>query len=280
MPQSFNYSGHSSVLDDELEDMLLPLSLMQLVLLQPKYRIARGSVKQNNIFSHGLCLVGFACVTIINIFRLLPSNSTKEIHLAGFLVVVTYLDALMYITFCVLLCILNARQIKTSVLLILKMQQAYRTIAVGNSGELKKQRNRTWLYMISIICVYIFFLEGNRQFGLLHTLYALYVISLLYFDGNIVLATRIINFLVYEVKLWLEELRRFDEASAETNHVQLMKHLDNITRRKEALFKAWLDITEVFNLCGKIFHLPVSVTYVGILTKKTVSAYFKTNKPF
>nr|AXF48822.1 gustatory receptor GR60 [Lobesia botrana] len=97
---------------------------------------------------------------------------------------------------------------------------------------------------------------------------------LFYFDVNVIVATRVVKFLEYEVTLWKGELVRFQDTCSETNHVQLVKYLVEVGTEEKRLMKAYVDIIRAFKLCSSIFGMSILVLMVEAFAHPLIYVQF------
>lgn len=192
----------NNLLEKEFQRMLFPLNLMQTVLLQPKYRILNGFVTPVGLREYFICLLGAIFVFLANITKW-HTYRYFEADLATVNALLSF-DTVFYSLTSLSLLVVNLAQSKNNVLLVLKMQEAYKLFDGNNS--LKKTQNFNWMAILIITstCVLFLGIGYNRDLPQI-----LFVMSLYYFDGNIVFAIQIMKFLEQEIKMWLNALNRY-----------------------------------------------------------------------
>ncbi|XP_073962930.1 uncharacterized protein [Choristoneura fumiferana] len=243
----------NNLLDKEFQKMLFPLNLMQTVILQPKYRILNGFVTPIGLREYFICFLGVIVVIFVNLIKWYSSKFYYEVDLASVDTLLAFDTAFYSLSSFVLLTV-NFVQSKNNVLLILKLQQVYKVFD-SNSG-LKKTRNYNCvaILIITLTCLLFLIINYGRHF---HQI--IFVISLYYFDGNIIFAIQIMKFLEHEIKMWLKALDRFCVTCSEPNHNKLTKYFSEIEQQETRLFTAFLDIMEAFKLYKYIFQYSVSI---------------------
>lgn len=248
----------NNLLEKEFQRMLFPLNLMQTVLLQPKYRILNGFVTPVGLREYFICLLGVIFVFLANIAKWLTYRYF-EADLASVNALLSF-DTVFYSLTSLSLLVVNLAQSKNNVLLVLKMQEAYKLFDGHNS--LKKTQNFNWMAILITTSTCALFLAINYNRDLRQILF---VMSLYYFDGNIVFAIQIMKFLEQEIKMWLNALNRYYITCSEPNHNRLTKYFLETEQQETRLFTAFLAIMEAFKLFKSIFQYSVSVFCVQCL---------------
>lgn len=248
----------NNLLEKEFQRMLFPLNLMQTVLLQPKYRILNGFVTPVGLREYFICLLGVIFVFLANIAKW-HTYRYFEADLASLKALLSF-DTVFYSLTSLSLLVVNLAQSKNNVVLVLKMQEAYKLFDGNNS--FKKTQNFNWMAILIITstCVLFLGIGYNRDLPQI-----LFVMSLYYFDGNIVFAIQIMKFLEQEIKMWLNALNRYYITCSEPNHNRLTKYFLEIEQQETRLFTAFLDIMEALKLFKSIFQYSVSVFCVQCL---------------
>lgn len=248
-----------NILDKEFEQMLFPLNLMQYVLLQPKYNIVKGVVKANNYASQVIYFIGVLLIAFITVVHLVTLENSLQMCFSNVIHFVGVLDCVCQIGYCLVLFIHHIVEGNRNVLLILKIHRVYKTLKNGNN--FKKIRYENWIYIgiipltvIVLVCVTI---KVDSYLSLLYTY------PFIYYNGNVIYATRVLNLLTHEVKLWKDEMNRFVVKCSQKNHTQLRKYLNEVCLQRERLCSSYLDIMTAFKLCGRLYHVPVSQLYIN-----------------
>lgn len=229
--------------------MLLPLNLMQSVFFQSKYRILHGFITPNNFFAYSKCFMGICLIAFINIFNCYNMNFLQESRLYLAFLYQNIFDLAFYSLSGIAVFVTNVKHCKNNVELILKMQQTSRILHCSNVLEICCKWN--WFHVIIIFLFYFVYGIVGFYYRLQFIKSLLKLFCWLYFDVNIIFATRIIMFLEYELKLCTKELGDLN------NESNKLKDKSDFNFRAKQLFRAYLNIQKAFDICDGLLQISV-----------------------
>lgn len=247
-------------IDDEFEKMIYPLNLFQSFILQSKFSVNYGRVTPNGYLAHLKSFLGVILMLYIYIssayYRILRTDNRFWVTFEPLFEVVFY-GILASVIFAV-----NVAQSRNNVRLIIKMQEIHRLI--GRDDGLITFKKHNWIILALLSMIYISIVIGIELIDLSYVR-LMNILVLAYYDGNVIYAIQTIRFLGYEMKLWLDELKRFFATCCEPSHEELMKYFEEIDQQGRRLYTAFADIMGAFKLVSCVFQYSVSTFCYYIL---------------
>lgn len=149
----------------------------------------------------------------------------------------------MYIPGFLIVYIINIRDTKKHVQLILKIQNAFRII------KLRKYRHFiifNWAYVLRYVGVILIFVILEERLTM-----AVFIFSLIYFDANIIYGISIINMIRGGVLTWLSEVE----------YLNTMPDFDSKEKVWPELFSAYRNFMDAFGIYKNVFQM--SVRYIN-----------------
>lgn len=247
----------NNCLDKDFQDMLYPLSLMQLVVIMQRYRILHGFVTPNGVRAQVMSMLGTLFLILlrsIDIFSYYYSDTAHEKLIFQFALVQMMIIIQYFTVF-----VVHMKNTIVFVDLILKMNEVSKLMS---SIQLKSFKKRNWMsvlipFIFHLVTIFTGFLLNSNGILIAFNTF----LSALYFDANILFAIRTITFLTHSLKLWKLELNGFKLTCSEMNHTHLRNNLAGVREQSKKLFQIYLDIQEGFNICGSVFRMPVSIQW-------------------
>lgn len=240
----------SNFLDKDVQSMLLPLNLMQILSLNPKYNIKNNFINPNNISDKFILLCGIVIFLTSNVYRiveiLLDDNMKRYIRIE-FLYFASCLDFSFFCLGFITNFIINFIRTKETVKFILIFQEVHRYL--HNQARVKLFILRTWFcigllfgyYVLVIFYEYLMYLNPpwNVTFNL--------VIQIT-LDFNLIYAMRLIKLLTDKVDLWNRKL--------------LLSHKNGSNKRRcKIMFQAYVQIMKCYKIYKNIFQQSVRTCY-------------------
>lgn len=252
--------------DKELQDILRPIDLLQTAALLKKFRIENNFVKSNSNLAKLITLLGVlimiflhildGVVAIYNAFQF--KKSVSSFILQSTMLVFHLFGILLNMT-------INFIHSKNNVQIIVKLQSV-RQLTKGLKNDSRKIMIWNWFHTIANIALSI----GNIYF--FWELFGLSCVGgyvMFYFDVNLVYATEIIRLIRSELEILTTRLKQECE-----HHDSLQKLPRKIMQEScklvklsfKELFRAYLDIFDVFDKFKKASQVMVNIFLIGCST--------------
>lgn len=232
----------------EVQRIFFPMNLMQILVLNPKYRIRNNFINPNNCFNKFILLCGallFLASHIHHILDIVLDVNVRRYSQIRFLIFATTFDVSFNCLGFVMNLTVNLIHSKKSVLFVLHFQEVHRFLSYNTSCIIL----RNWLSVASIFAFYIFITVYDNFFILKPPWKtALFKIILVSIDANLIYALRLIALLTCEIELWNYQL-------------SLVQKNGCSKLRAAKLFQAYDKIFKCYKLIKNIYQLPVSRKY-------------------
>lgn len=234
-------------LDKEVFQMLRPLNLMQILLLNPKYHIKNNLINPNNCLNKFILISGAVMFLITYIYRIMEiilDDNFRRYSTTDFLMFASIFDFFYRCMGFFMNFMINFSQTKTEVLFVLYFQEVHRFI--HNKTCLKSFIMRSWMgvaalfgfYIIFLTYVYVLFLRPpwNVMF---------YILIMVTLDSNLIYAIRLIKLLTNKVVLW---------------NIKFLLIRKNGCSKQEItkMLKAYVQILKCYNFIVNIYQIRVS----------------------
>lgn len=256
----------NNIIDKNIQDFLKPLNFMFSCFVLSKYKISHNFITPNNFKYHMKSLLGFAAIVLLHTYPFASRNLTN-VTLSEFVYWATISILLFRVISFLITYTLNTINGLNNVQLIIKIQQAHQIISMPEN-VLKKYAIWNWIYVIIkfpfftlVFVIFIFFME------LLNTCKILYVISVMFFDCNIIYACRLMKLIRIEMIYLIKKIEKLSRINSQR---KLSRH-ENINCKK--IIQAYLDLLSAFDIFKKLFHFPVSF-YFCILIPFLYSCFY------
>ena len=191
-------------IDIEIHRIFLPLDVMQMLVLRPKYHIRNNLINPNNYLNNFIVLVGTLMFLITYIWRIV------EVFLDDFMIRYSTVNFLLFgslfdfiyrcIGFIMNMLIIFT-QSKNSVTFVLYFQEVHRFLK--DKSNIKAFILRSWIgvafylgyYVFIFVYLYVFFLKPPWRL-------IVYVLIAVTFDANLIYVIRLSKLLTDKVVLW------------------------------------------------------------------------------
>ncbi|PZC77044.1 hypothetical protein B5X24_HaOG200693 [Helicoverpa armigera] len=240
----------NSVLDKDVQSMLLPLNLMQYLTFCPKYRTKDNFIISTSRVSNVISVIG-TLVLILSLelyyYKIVFIDNISEKQYYRFMYSLIF-DSI-YLSFGFILNFMDGiLGSKNNINFVLRLQGVHRFLTKGNND---KKRFKyfiicSWIIVISFVSVCFF----SVPLTFIHTefyIHIIYYLIILIFDINLIYATRIIKLLEHQVATWIQvfSCNELDYLCEET----LLKKL----------FRAYVDILQCYDIYKLCFQHFVSI---------------------
>lgn len=233
----------NELIDKDLQSMILPLNLMQMILMNPKYRIKNEMITPNNLFNKFVLLFGTITFIYAYVYRVIheTDENLKIYQFVNFQHIATCYDLCYYCVGFVMNFLVNLLQTRKNVTLILTIQKVHRFL--NDKTKFKSFINGNWIIVAIIFGFYVIFsiynyiIYSEIPFYLFFTMFIL-----VNFDANIVYAIRLIKLLEDKVVLLNDQVLN-------SNSVELCN---------ERLFQAYIQILKCYEIYKITFQQMVS----------------------
>ena len=235
----------NNVVDKDVQSMFLPFTVLQTILLSPKYRIKNNIITANNLFNKVLSLCGTVICSSLYLIRFFQIIKLKIYVLTNIQIISLYTN--VWFNFCGFFFnfVSDLIQTESYALFILSIQEVHR---FGNCEVVSKFMRNSWISVTMIIicyillCVYSYILYPSMPLTA-----SIGRVALICFDLNVVYAIRFIKLLEIKVLQWSHQvLHSFNDDQNGVCH--------NI------LFHSYLQILESYQIYKNLFHQVVSYT--------------------
>ncbi|PZC73335.1 hypothetical protein B5X24_HaOG200859 [Helicoverpa armigera] len=230
----------SNVVDKDVQSILLPLNLLQLLTFCPKYRIKNNVVYPNSLIAISIIVIATSIFVLSFVYRsyyLLSANV-----LPWFSDFSVYFDVIFYSIGFIMNCFFIIVQSKQNVQFVLIFQSLHSFLKETN---LKNLVIWNWVFVILVLLVFhIIFIYLLVILKLpFHFLY--YSILLNSLDFHIVYASRLMKLLEHKLILW---------------NIQVLSCQGNIDESYgKRLFQAYIDMLQCYELVKVFFQQFVKV---------------------
>lgn len=238
-----------NIIDVEVQAMLYPLNLMQIMVLNPKYCMKNNFIKPNNCFNKSILCCGLVIYLTGYIYRvteIVVDDNMKRYGSITFLYFASYFDFVFYSAGFIMNFILHSIHAKKIVTFVLAFQEVHRIL--NNKTSFKWTIIRNWISVVTLFGFYFFIL----LFLTLHYFQrswhvVLNLIFLISLDTNVVYVICLFKLLTDKVELWNERVLVFPRNEQSEN-----KDLE-CNRMSEA----YMHILKCYEICKIIFQQPV-----------------------
>lgn len=242
-------TSDSVVIDKQLQSILKPLNFMQTFVFSDKYKIKANVVTPNGIRHSFLSLFGFLIVTFIHVYSFTQNCNFDLKNTLIFVIWLGYVidvltDGIGYF----LNYYTNIKNRQNNVLLVLKLQNAYKILKIDGRKHVQKNWASIavviWFYII-YDCVFWYTVLNFNVVDLLIT--NLYIT----FDINIIYASRLLNLLSCFLEMWIKTVNGLgysEEFDDETNWIKI--------------FDVFMNVFEAYQLIEETFKSFVSITFL------------------
>lgn len=234
-------------IDEEVQRIFLPLNLMQIVLLNPKYQIKNNYINPNAWFNKFILIGGVIMFMTTYIYRFLEimlDENIRRYSSIAFLRFASYFDFSFKCVGFIMTFIVNFLKSEKSVLFVLNFQEVHRFLF--SEASLKRFIIRSWVTIASIfgfyifIVSYVYFCFFKPPLNVL-----LYIAFMVTLDSNLVYAIGLNRLLLDKVQLW---------------NVQLSFIWNNGGSKQDIarMFEAYVQILNCYKIITSVYQLPVS----------------------
>lgn len=234
-------------IDKEVQRIFLPLNLMQIVLLNPKYHLKNNHINPNNWLNKFILIGGattFLTTYIYRIVEIILDENFRRYSKIVFLNFASIFDFSFKCVGFIMTFIVNYYQSKNCVLFVLNFQEVHRFL--NSEDNLKSFIMRTWMSVASIFAYYIVILSYEYFCFLKPPLNVLfYVAFMATLDSNSIYAIRLSGLLTDKIKLW---------------NIQLLCIQNNGGSKLEIarMFDSYVRILKCYKIVTNVYQLPVS----------------------
>lgn len=233
--------------DEDLQTMLKPLYIFQVLTLLPKYRIRNNFITPNGRSSYLASFLGTILYTFITCWpvMLLEKNYEGKRTLIS-LFIFSFFSAIYNSTLFIVNFISGLLYSDLNVNIILAVQEIHRFLNNETSSRVFTVWN--WITYVCIFSFYILYLVYFKLIILTPlALSDISTIILVVIDIHVIYSIRIIKLLEIKVALWNVQALKIDDG----------EDLD-IRPHYEKLFDSFRKILNCFEMCGVAFGYPVS----------------------
>lgn len=233
----------SGIVDKDVQWMFRPLNLMQYLMFCPKYRIKNDWITPNSMISNLISML----VTKLFLFMLLYSYIAVDrasFGLPAFIKFSTFNDLLLYGCGFFMNFVIGVIQTRKNIHFVLTFQKVHRFLNDGTNVNHFVIGN--WISGIMTLGYYVIilticFVKLGAPFSCIYVCYLL-----VFFDFNMVYATRIVKLLENQVCLWSDQV---------LNSRALEDTQRNCSKK---VFQTYVDILECYNTYKACFQQFVS----------------------
>ena len=236
-----------NVVDKDVQSMFLPFTLMQIILLGPRYCIKNNAITTNNLFNKVLLLSGIVFCVSLFAFRVVDIQIstwfTQRMQFYHLFLSLSYNFFGIFIIF-----VINLIQSESNVLFVLTIQKVHRVLK-NEVNYLRRYIRNSWVFVAVIICIYIVY------WGSICFLYqiipfhvAIELLVLIHFDVNIIFAMRYIKLLEDKIVLW-------------SRHVLLSDSDNQDEASRKRLFQTYLQILKSYEIYKNISQHSVGIFF-------------------
>lgn len=237
-----------------------PLNFMDKLFLCPKFNITNSFVTPTTRITNTLIVFGALFQISTHVYRFLFLKEAFKYLAEGLTITVTlFINDLMFIIAAILHYAYNIIQSKNSVLLMIRLQQAFHVLDSEKSTILNNHKYWNWISIFFISITYGFYsfvyAVGNIAQGVGFSSIIL-VVPQMVFDMNIIYMIRTTHLTVRMLIAWNNKMMASKVQLANGNREMLD------AKWFKFLFSAYTELIASFSLCRKIFQISVSKNMV------------------
>ena len=230
------------MVNKDVQSMLLPLNLMQYIMFCPKYRIKENVITPNSFFSKFISMIVTLILILIFMYRVFFVLSHKD-SIITVLIVTSIYDCIYYCFGFIMNFLIGLIHTKKSIKFVLIFQKVHRFLY--NESSFNRVIIGNWVMVImalayNVILYTYFCVKLHRT--LMYTGY-----FLIFFDFNVIYASRVFKMLEDKLVLWNRRLLNSQKVI-------------NMHRRRHSMemFQTYVGILECYYICNVCFQHFVS----------------------
>lgn len=229
---------------DEVQTILFPFTIIQSILLVPKYRIKNNIITSNDVLLKIVILYGTAIYILVIAYQIIHNSddTVQEVTVTKVQNFHVYINCIFIITGVIANCLNNIWiQSKFNVMFVLKLQKILRFF--NNVVIYMKYVRRNRICIITIVCLYILFVIYNC---LMYPNLPFHVILssciIIIFDIDMICAIIFIQLLNDMAVEWCRET---------------VSYIEN-EKKLKPLFEIYIDLMKTYEMYKNNFHILVS----------------------
>ena len=247
--QSFS----NNLVDKDVQSILQPLNLMQILVLNPKYYLKNNFIHPNNHFNKLISFLGavlYVSTSLYRDFAVLLDENLRRYSVINFLYFASIFNSIFFCAGYIMNFIVSTVQSKKNVAFVVGFQEIHRYL--NDEKNLKRSIITSSIYPAAIFAVYfiliclMFSFHTTPQFIIIFNL-----LSLITIDTNIIYATRLIQLLTDKVTLWNDRVLLL--AKEDCNEIECKK-----------MFQIFMQISKCYAIYKDVFQTLVSATLFTI----------------
>lgn len=247
----------NNVIDRDIQAALYPFIIIRKLFLLSNFTIIRNFITPNNAVSYIKSVIGALFLMFICCNRFFKEG--QLLNSAGnplLSCIICYVDFIVSFFFWLGFYIVNVMQRSNFVLLIVKLQYILNTINMDKERIIFKFRLSNWIYIISIISFFIFFITIGALLTEIDSVhYPLVAFPCLLVDLQIIFLSSFVQILSDVLNSWHKKMIYYKKI-----HYNLTQNATNDEELSgNKMFHTYKNILESFRLIEEIFCFVVSI---------------------
>lgn len=196
---------YDNILDENTQGMFLPFHLIQIMFLLPRYRIYKNFVTYNSTTINILSSLG--CILPCGIFLTRYVTVLPKVIETIPLAFIINFDLLFHLFGFIMAYTLNLTHKKLYMVLLLNIQRIFKMFKYNKYKDFRLFNLLSWLavslvFIVALVAFFVFSFTPEK--GLIE---AFVYVSTVYFDFQVIFASRVINIVKTQLNMWISELK-------------------------------------------------------------------------
>lgn len=265
----------NNYIEKEFQSAYRPFNLMDKLFLCPKFNIANSFITPTTTITNFLIVFGAILQILMHIFRFYYMNKAYKDFSKGSAVTLSiFINQSMFIITTIFYYGNTIIQSKNSVLLMIKLQQAFTIVDLEKSKILNNHRYWNTINVFLMCVTYLIYVYTRLYMAYYSQLFKdvihgtmLIVTSLILtvppmiFDMNIIYLTRTIYLIAEMLSSWKNKMAA-NEAKTTVAHGEMQN-----SKSIKSLYSVYMGLITAFGLCKNVFQISVSVYFSTALSK-------------
>lgn len=239
-------------IDKNIQNFLLPLNSMQSCFGLSKYTISHNFITPNSFVYHIISFLGLIVLMLLHTYPLVTKKMT-DMKMSKLILLGTIFNLLFHNTSYIITYILNIINGQDNIKLIMEIQRAHQVVTVPEN-VLKKYTVWNWIHVImkfpSYTLVFFLFVYLMELFNIYKIFY---ITSIMYFDCNIIYASRLMKLLKIEMYYLKERIKICSKIKGDQEN-----RLKHRKLHGKKITQAYSDLLSAFDAFKKVFCFSVS----------------------
>ena len=225
-----------NVVDKDVQSMLLPLNMMNIISFCPKYRINNNLITANNRFSKFMSLSVTTLFILIFVYNIYDRQTLYlSMNFNVLEIVVNIVNCSLFTFWFISNCTRSVFKTKDSILSVLKLQRIHRFI--NNEKKFKFFIISNWVTVILFLAVFVSSLIYITDLQVVSVFVVFGFLGFLIIDTHLICAIRLIQLLKDKVDLWNVQALQYQSMEDRVEEIHC-----------ERMFEAYVDVLDCYDI--------------------------------